>query len=189
MDNMLNGYAYHEVVWDDKGEPVDYIFLEVNEAFEIMTALHEENIIGEKVTDILPEVKGDPADWIHIYGDVAKTGKSRVFEQYSKSLDKWFKVSAFSPEKGYFATVLEDITDTKTARKLWSFAQLGRIANEMAHDVNNPIQVISGRAHILLMDAKGNKELERNLNIIREQCSKANGVIEEMLKIFEGKAE
>ncbi|MBD3379783.1 MAG: PAS domain-containing protein [Candidatus Omnitrophica bacterium] len=183
-DNMLNGYAYHEVLWEGE-EPVDYVFLEVNEAFEEMTALKRDEIIGRKVSEVLPAVKGDPADWIHLYGEVAKSGRCARFERYSVPLNKWFLISAFSPEKGFFGTVFEDVTDTKTANKLWSFAQLGRIASDMAHDINNPLQVISGRAHLLLMRDRVDAETARNLRIIQKQCDKARGVVEETLKFFQ----
>jgi PAS domain-containing protein len=39
FDHMMNGFAYHKVLFDDQGKPVDYIYLEVNNAFEKMTAL------------------------------------------------------------------------------------------------------------------------------------------------------
>ena len=44
------------------------------------------------------------------------TGKSIRFDQYSESLDKWYSVAAFSPQKGQFATIFEDITERKQAQ-------------------------------------------------------------------------
>ena len=34
FDNMRNGFAYHQILVDKKNRPVDYLFLEVNDAFE-----------------------------------------------------------------------------------------------------------------------------------------------------------
>jgi hypothetical protein len=39
FDKMLDGFAYHRIVVDGSGRPVDYVFLEVNQAFEKMTGL------------------------------------------------------------------------------------------------------------------------------------------------------
>ena len=39
FDKMLDGFAYHKIVVDKAGKPIDYIFLEVNHAFEKMTGL------------------------------------------------------------------------------------------------------------------------------------------------------
>jgi hypothetical protein len=34
FDKMLDGFAYHRIIVDKKGKPVDYVFLEVNHVFE-----------------------------------------------------------------------------------------------------------------------------------------------------------
>ncbi|XHH10269.1 MAG: PAS domain S-box protein [Candidatus Bathyarchaeia archaeon] len=115
--NMIDGFAYHKVIFDDEGKPVDYVFLEVNEAFERLTGLKADAIIGKKVTQILPGIENDPTDWIGVYGKVASTGETLKFESFNQALNKWFSVSAFSPAKGYFVATFEDITERKKAEK------------------------------------------------------------------------
>ena len=39
VEKMMDGFAYHRIVVDTNGKPVDYVFLEVNDAFERMTGL------------------------------------------------------------------------------------------------------------------------------------------------------
>ena len=68
FDKMLDGFAYHKIVVDKAGKPVDYVFLEVNHAFERMTGLKRERIIGKRVTEVLSGIEKDPADWIGVYG-------------------------------------------------------------------------------------------------------------------------
>lgn len=113
--SMSEGFAYHRIVLDDREEPCDYIFLEVNDAFERQTGLRGKDIIGRKVTAVLPGIESDPTDWIGRYGRVALTGQPTQFESYSKSLDRWYAVSAFSPHKGFFAATFTDITERKRA--------------------------------------------------------------------------
>jgi len=115
FENMLNGFAYQEIVCDESGKPVDYIFLEVNQAFERLTGLRRENILGRRVTAALPGIEKDPADWIGRYGRVALTGKGTSFEQHAEALGRWYSVSAYSPTKNYFVTIFEDITERKKA--------------------------------------------------------------------------
>jgi len=118
FDKMLNGFAFHEVVLDKNNEPVDYVFLEVNDAFEKLTGLKKEKIIGKRVTEVLPGIENSEFDWIGTCGKVAITGKEIEFEQYSEPLSRWYSVSAYSPKRGYFAVLFEDITERKRAEEV-----------------------------------------------------------------------
>lgn len=111
--NMSEGFAYHRIVLDPAGIPSDYVFLEVNEAFERLTGLKRKGVIGKMVTQALPGIEKDPTDWIGKYGKVAMTGKPIHFESYSEQLGKWYSVAAFSPHRGYFAVTFSDITERK----------------------------------------------------------------------------
>ena len=113
LENMMNGYAYHKTIFDEDEKPVNYVFLEVNKAFERLTGLKRDEIIGKKVTEVLPGIENDPADWIGVYGMVAVSGKPIRFENYSEKLKKWYSIYAYSPKKGYFAAIFEDITVRK----------------------------------------------------------------------------
>ncbi len=66
---------------------------------------------------VLPDIKNDEFDWINVYGELALKGTRIDFEQYSLTLKKWYKVSAFSLEYGYFATLVTDITEEKEINK------------------------------------------------------------------------
>jgi PAS domain S-box-containing protein len=117
FSKMLNGFAYHRIIVDDNGKPVDYIFLAVNKCFEDLTGLKRDILIGRKVTELLPGIENDPADWIGAYGKVALTGEPLTFENFSLSLKKWYSVSAYSPRKGYFVAIFEDITERKKVQE------------------------------------------------------------------------
>jgi signal transduction histidine kinase len=113
--HMMNGFARHEIVLDKAGRPADYVFLEVNDAFERLTGLKKEDIIGRRVTEVIPGIKTDPFDWIGVYGRIAMTGAPLRFENYAEPLNRWYSVLAYSPQKGHFATVFEDITERRRA--------------------------------------------------------------------------
>ncbi len=115
FSKMLNGFAYHRIIVDISGKPVDYVFLAANQAFERMTGLKRQDVVGKKVSEVLLGIENDPADWIGTYGKVALTGQPVIFENYNDALDKWYSVSAYSPKKGYFVTLFEEITAHKKA--------------------------------------------------------------------------
>jgi len=113
IDSSPFGFAYHKVVVDSENRPANYKFLKVNKAFEKLTGLKGDDIIGKTATEVLPGIEIGNEDWISTFGDVALTGSNKVVEEYSKPLDKWFQVQIWSDEKGYFATFFIDITDQK----------------------------------------------------------------------------
>lgn len=104
------GYAYHRVLCNSEGVPVDYEFIDVNRAFETMTGLVAANVIGKRATDVLPGLRDGEFDWVSYYGDVALNGEFREFEQFSEQLKRWFKIQVSSPEKYYFVTYFTDIS-------------------------------------------------------------------------------
>lgn len=108
--SMNQGMALHEIIIDDKGEPCDYRFIDVNPSFELLTGLKKEDITGKTVLEILP---GTEDYWIREYGKVALTGQSTEFENYSKEMDKYYCVYAYRPQYGQFAVLITDVTERR----------------------------------------------------------------------------
>jgi len=115
FDNMLNGFAYCKILVDENNKPIDFVHLEVNDAWERAIGLKREDVIGKKITDVIPGIKESKPDLISIYGKVALTGEETKFELYFVPLGKWFTISVYSPQKGYFVAVFEDITERRQA--------------------------------------------------------------------------
>ncbi|MBX7256864.1 MAG: PAS domain S-box protein [Candidatus Hydrogenedentes bacterium] len=112
FSEMLNGFALHEIICGEDGEPVDYRYLAVNPAFERMTGLKAEDLVGRTVLEIMP---GTERYWIETYGRVAITGEPVHFEHYSSQLNKHFEVTAFRPALYQFACIFADVTERKMA--------------------------------------------------------------------------
>ncbi|HWQ18424.1 MAG TPA: PAS domain S-box protein, partial [Methanotrichaceae archaeon] len=141
------GFALHSIITDGKGAAVDYRFLEINPAFEKMTGLKGEEIIGKTVLEVLP---GTESYWIDTYGHVALTGQQLRFENYSAEFDKYFEVIAYSPSPGQFATLFIDITDRKkTERALQESEEKYRDLLENANDL---IQSISPQGEFIYVN-------------------------------------
>ncbi|HAJ33019.1 MAG TPA: hypothetical protein DCK79_06570 [Candidatus Atribacteria bacterium] len=112
FDKMLNGFALCKLLTDKRGNPVDYIFLEVNKAFEKINSMKKEEVINKRVTEVFG-FKDIPD--LEKYSQVALYGKNKVFETYISRYNKYFKVASYSLRKGYFVTIFEDITQRKKA--------------------------------------------------------------------------
>ncbi len=111
---MLDGFALHEMIFDDQGNPVDYRFLSINPAFEKLTGLEAKKIVGKTVREALPGIE---SHWIDTYGEVVITGKPILFENYSDGLDRYFEVTAYRPVKNQFVCIFQDITKRKKAKQ------------------------------------------------------------------------
>ncbi len=147
---MLDGFAMHEIILDERGRPVDYRFLAVNPAFERLTGLSAETIVGRTVLEALPQTE---SHWIEAYGRVALTGEPTLFDNYSEALDKHFEVTAFQPAPGQFACIFSDVTDRKRSEIALERlndalaaknAELEQVVYVASHDLRSPLVNIDG---------------------------------------------
>lgn len=107
---MDSGFALHELIVDNRGQPCDFRFLEVNPACERLTGLNGSALVGRAASEVLPGL--EPV-WFENYTQVAMTGQPIHFEEYTKTLDKTFDVHTYCPQKGQFACAFSDITERK----------------------------------------------------------------------------
>jgi PAS domain S-box-containing protein len=118
--NLQNGFAYCKIVTDNQGKPIDYIYLYVNDAYVAITGSKREVVLGKRATELFPNLVNDPVDWISKYGKVAITGEPALFESLLQFRNVWYSLSVYSPKKGYFAVIFDDITERKkTEQELW----------------------------------------------------------------------
>lgn len=115
-ENLPVAFTCHQVVVDSDGK-VDYIFIDLNTSFEIMAGIERNKVIGNKITELLPEISKLRIDWPSTYNRVAATGERVRFEQYSEPLGCWYGVTAYSERPGYFTTILNDITEFKKIKE------------------------------------------------------------------------
>ncbi|MEZ7196015.1 transporter substrate-binding domain-containing protein [Pseudodesulfovibrio karagichevae] len=166
FNGMLDGFASHEIICDDTGKPVDYRFLRANPAFERLTGVKVEDILGRTIREVFPDIE---PYWIKTYGKVALTGEPIVCEHYASDLGKYFNVSAFCPTPGRFATIFSDVTDrVNTAKALVEAKDLAESASRvkseflanMSHEIRTPLNGIMGMLQLLLSDGLTEEQAE-----------------------------
>lgn len=113
FDNLIEGFAYCRMIYDDQERPVDFIYLRVNPAFGRIIGVTAPE--GKRVTEVFPGIREASPDLFEIYGRVALTGQSESFEFDFKPSNKWLHVTAYSTAKEHFIAVFNDITDRKQA--------------------------------------------------------------------------
>ncbi|MEJ2038970.1 MAG: PAS domain S-box protein, partial [Desulfosarcinaceae bacterium] len=110
FQSMSEGFALHQIILDSEGKPCDYLFQNVNPAFERLTGLKQEDVVGKTVREVIPTIE---PYWIETYGKVALEGTPVHIENYSASLNGWYEVYAFCPSPGQFAALFTNINERK----------------------------------------------------------------------------
>ncbi len=113
-DSMNEGVALHEMIYDDKGKPIDYRILDVNLAYENILRMDSELLVGKTIRELL---NIDEPPYLRIFSRVINTGLPTNFDTYDPERDMHMSISVFTPGKARFATVITDITERKRAEE------------------------------------------------------------------------
>jgi len=110
--NMGEGFAYCKLIFDDN-KPIDFTFIEANNAFSEITGMKDIN--GKKASEIIPGFPKSEIELFDLFCNAALMGQSQRREIYLKTLRTWIYASVYSPQKGYFISIIEEITYRKNA--------------------------------------------------------------------------
>lgn len=114
FEAMSEGVCLHEIVYGEEGAPSDYRILDVNPVFENIVGMNRTEVIGNLASKTY---KLSPPPYLDLYAGVALTGEPVSFETFFQPMQKYFHIMVYSPGKGLFATVFQDITERKAAEK------------------------------------------------------------------------
>lgn len=198
FENMTSGFAVHKMIYDEQGKPVDYLYLEINPAFEKFTGIPVSVLLGKTVKDIMPNTEDY---WIETYGRVAKTGEPIAYTNFSRELGKYYDTYVFSPEKDIFAVVFNDVTEKVNAQEEVQKlneelkqriheledlnTELTQFTYTVSHDLKSPLVTINGFLGYLEQDAlSGNMErLKKDTQRIQGATNKMYALLTELLEL------
>lgn len=107
FESMEEGFALAELIWDEDGQPTDWRYLEVNEAWA-QTGLPVSAAVGRTAREVNPQLE---SDWIDTYARVVQTGQPERYTAYASGLGKWFETTAFKHSENRFGVVFRDVTE------------------------------------------------------------------------------
>ena len=115
FERMNEGFTIAEMIYDNKGKPFDFRWIDVNCAYEKIIGFTRDILIRTTARTIFPELQ---PKLVENFGYVMLTGKQIQFENYNIDLDIWFDVIAYKITEKYFAFLTLDITERKKTEKL-----------------------------------------------------------------------
>jgi signal transduction histidine kinase len=201
FENMLHGFAYCQAIFrDNKLE--DFKYLVANNQYELLIGNNE--IAGKKISEVLPEVLHSDPEYAKLITNVVLTGKPERFETWVVPLQKWFSVSLYSPEHGYFVVLMDNISERKAAEQKIKEINIeleNRVAvrteelrktNEeleafsysVSHDLRAPLRGIIGFSNILEEEygTKLDEEARRVIGVIKNNTSRMAQLIDDLLR-------
>jgi PAS domain S-box-containing protein len=198
FENMTSAFAVHKMIYDDQGKPVDYRYLEANPAFEKLTGIPIDTLIGRTIKEVIPTIE---EYWVETFGKVAMTGEPIAYTNFARELGRYYDTYVFSPEKDTFAVVFNDITEKILAQEQIqklnvelqqrvreledSNAELTQFTYTVSHDLKSPLVTINGFLGYLEQDAaSGNLErLRKDTQRIQEATNKMHALLTELLEL------
>jgi diguanylate cyclase (GGDEF)-like protein/PAS domain S-box-containing protein len=169
FENMLEGFAYCQMLFDECGRPIDFVYLDVNGAFEKLTGLA--NVVGKRFTEVVSGGQDSQPELFERYGRVALTGMPERFEIEIKALGMWFSISAYAAGKGCFVATFDNITERKQAEESLLFKTA--LLEAQSETTIDGILAVDESNHIVL----ANKQFGLNFAIPDELLSTRDDLI------------
>ena len=208
FESIDEGFCVVELIFDPKGQPVDYLFLEANPSFERQTGLR--NVIGKTIRELSP---GNEQHWFDVYGKVAQTGQPTRCENQAQALDRWFDVYAFrlgDAGSRKVAILFNDITARKnaehalrsahdelelanrgletrvserTAKLRETIGELEAYSYSISHDMRAPLRAMQAYAQVLIAEHHAQLDAtgKRYLERIMSSSNRLDKLIQDVL--------
>jgi PAS domain S-box-containing protein len=182
FQNMLDGFAYCRMLFDERGRPDDFVYLDVNAAFSRLTGLHD--VVGKRVTEVLPGIRESQPDLLEIYGRVARSGEPERLETQLQLLGMWLSISVYSPQPDHFVAVFDNITERKRAEQ--TVRESDRRKSEflamLSHELRNPLAPVHNALWILENAERGDQAAAARATLNR-QVMHLTRIVDDLLDV------
>lgn len=172
FDSAVNAIALLQVVTDERGQPTDLVYVDVNRAFIRLAGRGHASIVGQRAQLVWPDVY----ELIEALGAVVCTGKAAETREFRLPDGRSVEAAAFSPEPHQLGLVLCDVTGRKQAEEdHLRFLQL------CAHELSNPLTAVTGVCALLQRRAAVGRPLADLLVLLQRELDRLSELMDEVL--------
>jgi len=190
FDSIDEGFCVIEVLFDERQRPVDYLFHEVNPAFENQAGMH--GATGKRMLEFVADIE---PHWLENYGRVALTGEPVRFANEYKGLKSWFDVYAFrvgGPESRKVAVIFNNITQRQAAedalREAKEHAERASRAKDhflaqLSHELRTPLTPVLMTAAVMRVDESLPAPVRAQFEMIERNIALEARLIDDLLDL------
>jgi signal transduction histidine kinase len=207
FENMHEGFASCEMVYDASGSAVDFRYLEVNAAAARLIGFPREQILGHVASVAIPGIE---PWWTETYARVVETGEPTHFEYEIGSIGQWFEVYAYRTEPGRFGALFLNVTERRSTeaelrelnatleervgartsdllqaqealRQSQKLEAMGQLTGGVAHDFNNLLSPIIGGLDMLQRRKVGDARAQRMIDGALQSAERAKVLVQRLL--------
>lgn len=191
LESIDEGFCTIEVLFDERGAPVDYQFLVTNASFERITGMRD--AVGKRMREFAPEHEDY---WFEIYGEIVRTGEPRRFVRHAAHVGRlWLDVFAFRldpPEAHQLAVIFKDITEQKQATDALQanqsyLRQLNERKDEflamLAHELRNPLAAVQSGVEVIERLGHQTPQVADALQMMTRQLAHTTRLVSDLMDV------
>lgn len=105
----ISGVSTLRFLYDDEGNPFDFEYVRINEAFVQQTGLTGEDVVGHTARELFPGTEADAI--VKLYADIL-AGKAEPRQTlYFEPTVSWFELSVFATRNDEFTVIVNNVTE------------------------------------------------------------------------------
>ena len=188
FEKMNYAYGLQDIIFDKNKKPVDYRFVDINSAFEELSGVKKENIIGKTINQLnvinknqnnKPVENKENDKNRRLYNKVVVTGKPHYLESYNKALKKHFSIYAYKPNFDQISLIFRDVTREKNDEE-----NKNNFIAMMSHELRNPLTPILANAQMMKSMLGEQHPLRESTDIIEKQAKIMADLLDDVLTMF-----
>jgi len=187
IDRLDLGFELLELIFDKQGHVEDFVFLEVNPAYERQTGYKAVDLIGKRKKQLAPTAE---QRWYDFAVEAVKTGKTLSYEYYNHKVKGTFETQFIPVSADKIVVLFKDITQRKDLERQVQekerLAAIGATAGMVGHDIRNPLQAIVSDIYLLkdflksMPEMQMKKEVAESLEEIEKNVTYINKIVADL---------